>query len=66
MTSNDPLRCVPSERECFADEIAIDFLSVASIIERMRAAFFKGEEAIPPPPRRAIGPASRFSGRSNP
>lgn len=66
MTRKDPLRRAPSERECFADEIAVDFLSVASVVERMRAAFFTDEEVIPPLPPRAVGPASRSTGRSTP
>lgn len=33
------------ERDCFADEIAIDFPSAAAIVDRMRAAFLDGDES---------------------
>lgn len=36
---------LPGERDCFADEIAIDFPSVSTVVDRMRAAFVDGDEA---------------------
>ncbi len=66
MRTNDRFRWTPTERECFADEIAIDFPSLAAAIERMRAAFFSGEEAAASPPPPVAGPASRFGIRPRP
>ncbi len=66
MRANDPFRSTPIERECFADEIAIDFVSLAAVIERMRAAFFSGEEAVPSRPPRVARPASWHGSRQHP
>jgi hypothetical protein len=33
--------------DCFADEVIIDFPSVAPAVERMRSAFVDGEHALP-------------------
>jgi hypothetical protein len=40
----DHLSGTAAPRECFADEIAIDFPSVGAVVERMRDAFFGDDE----------------------
>ena len=64
MRTHDTLRHAPSERDCFADEVAIDFRSLAGVVERMRADFFANEEdpfSSDPPASR---PAGKLGGRS--
>lgn len=36
---------MPDERDCFADEVDIDFPSVTSVVDRMRAAFAGADES---------------------
>jgi hypothetical protein len=66
MPSAKTLRGVPLERDCFADEVAIDFRSLAAVIDRMRAAFFFGYEDPASPSPRAAEPACGFNARPDP
>lgn len=43
-----PERSTLDSAECFADEIAIDFPSVAALLDRMRAAFFGRDDSHDP------------------
>ena len=48
--STAPVRGYPAGRrevDCFADEVVIDFPSVARAVERMRRPFVDAEEAVP-------------------
>ena len=49
----ETFRGAPPEYDCFEDEVAIDFRSLATVVDRMRAAFFAGEEEPPSPSPRA-------------
>jgi hypothetical protein len=66
MPTHNAFRGAPSEHDCFADEVAIDFLSVAVVVERMRAAFFRGEEEPPSPHPRASIPAHGLGSHPDP
>jgi molecular chaperone DnaJ len=46
----------------FADEVAIDFPSVASVLDRMRDAFFMAEPAITLSAEMSLTPREAFSG----
>jgi molecular chaperone DnaJ len=46
----------------FSDEIAIDFPSVASVLDRMRDAFFTAEPAVTLSAEMALTPREAFSG----
>jgi molecular chaperone DnaJ len=50
----------------FADEIAIDFPSVASVLDRMRDAFFTDERAVTLSAELVLTPHEAFSGVSVP
>jgi molecular chaperone DnaJ len=49
-------------RAWFADEIAIDFPSVASLLDRMRDAFFAAEPAVTLSARMVLTPREAFDG----
>jgi molecular chaperone DnaJ len=49
-------------REWFADEIAIDFPSVASVLDRMRDAFFGGEPPVTLSAEMVLTPLEAFNG----
>jgi molecular chaperone DnaJ len=49
-------------RTWFADEVAIDFPSVASVLDRMRDAFFTAEPAITLSAEMSLTPREAFSG----
>lgn len=66
MPTHNTFRAAPTERDCFADEVAIDFRSLAAVVDRMRAAFFGSEEEPPSPPPRASHPAPGLGGRPDP
>ncbi len=66
MPSPRTLRSAPLERDCFADEVAIDFRSLAAVVDRMRAAFFFGNEEPAPPSPRPAEPACGFNSRRDP
>jgi hypothetical protein len=66
MPTNNDFRGAPLEHDCFADEVAIDFRSLAAVVDRMRAAFFAGEEEPPSPHPRASQPTRGFGGRPDP
>jgi hypothetical protein len=65
MPTHHTFRSVRPEDECFADEVAIDFRSLASVVDRMRASFFASEEEPPAPTPRASRPARGLGGRSD-
>lgn len=65
MPAHHTFRSAPPDDDCFADEVAIDFRSLASLVDRMRAAFFAREEEPPSPNPRASGPARGSGGRSD-
>jgi molecular chaperone DnaJ len=52
----------PEGRTWFADEVAIDFPSVASVLDRMREAFFTAEPAITLSAEMSLTPREAFSG----
>jgi len=57
-----PVRSYPGQ-DWFADEIAIDFLSVGAVLDRMRAAFFgPGIEPAPLSAEIALTPQEAFHG----
>jgi hypothetical protein len=66
MPAHNTFRSAPPEDDCFADEVAIDFRSLAAVVDRMRAAFFAGEEEPPSPHPRASRPARGFGGHPDP
>jgi hypothetical protein len=66
MPRSSAFRTAPLECDCFADEVAIDFGSLALVVDRMRAAFFSDEEEPPSPRPRAAEPACGLGGRSEP
>jgi len=66
MSPRDTLRDAPSEHDCFGDEVAIDFLSLAAVVERMRAAFFGDEEDRRAPRPRVPRPARHLNRRPDP
>jgi molecular chaperone DnaJ len=49
-------------RTWFSDEVAIDFPSVASVLDRMREAFFTAEPAITLSAEMSLTPREAFSG----
>jgi DnaJ-class molecular chaperone len=49
-------------RGWFADEIAIDFPSVSSVLDRMRAAFFAAEQAVTLSAELVLTPREAFDG----
>jgi hypothetical protein len=57
---------VPLERDCCADDVAIDFRSLAAVVGRMRAAFFFGCEDPASPSPRATEPACGSNARPDP
>ncbi len=65
MRAHETFFTAPTERECFADEVAIDFLALAAVVDRMRAAFFGADEEPSARQPRASRPARGFSGRSD-
>lgn len=66
MTTRDTLRDAPTEHDCFGDEIAIDFRSLAVVVDRMRAAFFGDEEDLHVARPRASTRARPVDGRPDP
>jgi len=66
MSTRDTLRDTPIEHDCFGDEVAIDFRSLAAVVGRMRAAFFADEEDPRSPRPRVPQPARRLDGRPDP
>jgi molecular chaperone DnaJ len=52
----------PEGRTWFSDEVAIDFPSVASVLDRMRDAFFTAEPAITLSAEMSLTPREAFSG----
>ena len=55
-----------SGRDWFADEIAIDFPSVASVLDRMRDAFFRAEPVVTLSAQMVISPREAFNGATIP
>jgi molecular chaperone DnaJ len=55
---------LPTEagRNCFADEIAIDFPSVSSVLDRMRDTFFTDEPLITMSAQMVLTPREAFDG----
>ena len=51
-----------ASRDWFADEIAIDFPSVASVLDRMRDAFFSAEPIVTLAARLVLTPREAFEG----
>ena len=60
------LSSTPLERDFFADEVAIDFRSLAAVVERMRAAFFFGCDDPAAPGPRAAEPARGLNRHPDP
>ncbi len=63
MRAHETYRTAPTERECFADEVAIDFLALGAVVERMRAAFFSADDEPSSRDPRALRPSRGFGGR---
>jgi hypothetical protein len=66
MPTHDTIRTSSIEREFFADEVAIDFLPLAAVVDRMRAAFFGLDEEPRSPRPRASRRTHGLGGRSDP